>query len=77
MLDNNPISQPASLFAGVPMLFTASPGDTTTPKTVHTDAFRTHLGSVTPTYLITVTGNHMDPSHFRAQDALNFFRANL
>lgn len=77
MLDNNPMSQPPSLFAGVPMLFTASPGDTTTPKAEHTDAFRALLGSVTPNYLITVTGDHMDPSHFRAQDALNFFRANL
>ena len=77
MLDNNPWSQSTSAFAGVPLLFTASPDDTTTPKDYHTDAFRTKLGAVTPNYLITATGNHMDPSHFRARDALNFFRANI
>lgn len=73
MLDHNPMSQPEEAFAGVPMLFTASAGDTTTPRTVHTDAFRSLLGSVTSHEVIDVTGEHMDPSHFRAQDALEFF----
>lgn len=77
VLDHNPMSQPASAFAGVPLLFTASADDTTTPRAVHTDAFRSLLGSVTAHEVIDVTGEHMDPSHFRAQDALEFFVANL
>lgn len=37
---------------------------------------RTKLGSTVPHYLITATGIHTDPSHFRPFDTLNFFRAN-
>ena len=77
MLNNNPLSQPASAYAGVPLLFTASAADTSVTKAQHTDAFRTHIGSTTPNYLITATGDHMDASHFRAYDTVNFFRANL
>lgn len=74
---NDPMKFPAAAYADVPMLFTASPSDTTVPKATNTDAFRTKLGTTVPNYLITVTGNHADPSHFRAQDTLNFFRANM
>lgn len=75
--DNSPLVQPASAYAGVPMLFVASAADTAVPKAAHTDALRTKLGSTVPNYLIVATGNHNDQSMFRAQDTLNFFRANL
>lgn len=73
---NDPMKFPASAFAGVPMLFTASASDTTVSKVNNTDAMRTKLGSTVPNYLITATGIHADPSHFRPFDTLNFFRAN-
>lgn len=75
--DNNPIKQQASAFAGVPLLYVASAGDTTVTKSTNTDAMRTRLGSATKHHLITATGNHMDPSHYRPRDTLEFFRANI
>lgn len=72
----DPQKQPASAFAGVPMLFTASAGDTAILKTQNTDLMRSKLGTTVPNYLLTVSGSHNDPSHFRAMDTLNFFRAN-
>lgn len=73
----NPISQPASAFAGVPLLFVASASDTTAVKTVQTDAMVAHLGAATTVYTVAATGNHNDGSHYRPQDTVNFFRANL
>ena len=73
---NDPILQPAASYAGTPILFNATTGDTVVNKAANTDAMRTMLGSAATHYLYTATGDHADFSHFRANDVINFFRAN-
>lgn len=70
---NDPLRQPVSAYAGVPLLFTASPQDTVVPKAVHTDALRARLGDATSHRLIEASGDHSDPSHFPVATVLDWF----
>ena len=74
---SNPMALPAASFAGVPIAFVASAGDTAIAKTAHTDAMRTRLAGVTDTYLVTATGNHnTDASQFPPYLTGHFFGEN-
>jgi hypothetical protein len=71
----SPIRRDPATFAGVPLLFLASPQDPVVVKSKNTDAMRTRLGNVTRHSLITVTGIHGDPSEFQADACLSWFQS--
>ena len=78
----DPMQKAASAWLGIPVLFTASSSDTTVSKSTHTDAMRSKLGTTyatwnNPNWLYPASGNHGDVSHFRVNEMLNLFRANL
>ena len=74
---NNPMAQPASAFAGVPIAFCASAADTIILKAGHTDAMRTKLAGVTETVLFTATGAHAAPAAYRPIDPVAWFAAHI
>jgi hypothetical protein len=71
----DPMSLDPADFAGVPMLFWASYGDTRVPRVDNTDAFLRRLGHPPNVRVITTTGEHGDPSNFDADTLLDFFDA--
>ncbi|HEX9153752.1 MAG TPA: hypothetical protein VF809_02950, partial [Candidatus Saccharimonadales bacterium] len=75
--DNDPLKQTGSSYAGVPMLITSSTSDTSIAKTTNADLLATLASPHTNVVRIAATGNHNDPSHFRAYDMVNFFKTNL
>jgi pimeloyl-ACP methyl ester carboxylesterase len=73
--DNNPLKQPGAAYAGVPLYITASTADTSIAKASNADALAALAGPHTTVRQVAATGNHNDPSHFRAQDTLRWFRS--
>lgn len=71
----SPIRQDPAAFAGVPLLFLASPADTVVSKTKNTDAMRARIGAATRHNLIVTVGNHGDQSEFQAAACLSWFQS--
>lgn len=69
----DPVLLAASKFDGLRMRFYASSADAVVGKVANTDAMRTLVtGHATELGLVTCTGNHGDPSHFRPVDVAAF-----
>lgn len=72
---NDPMKQPAAAYAGVPLLITASAGDTAVNKTQNADAFVTKVSGSTFVRAVTVTGDHNNAAHFIADAAVAWFKS--
>ena len=64
----DPALRPASDFHGVPIYVTASPSDTTVPKSRHTDVLVAKLAATNSIRSKDATGGHGNASHFVAAD---------
>lgn len=70
---HDPVLLTATKFDNLPMRFYASASDITIDKTNNTDAMRTLVtGHASELVLVTCTGVHGDPSHFRPTDVSAF-----
>jgi alpha-beta hydrolase superfamily lysophospholipase len=69
---HDPLLRPTD-YAGLPMLFVASPSDTTVTKSANTDAMIAALNGIATTTLITASGTHNDPSQYPASSIVAFF----
>lgn len=72
---NNPILLPADSYAGVPILFSASPNDTVADKSLNTDPMIAHLGGAVETGLVATTGAHAANENIRPLDITQWLAA--
>jgi hypothetical protein len=69
----DPNTNTASLYAGIPARFYASPDDTTVPKATNSDVMSGRLsGSGAENTVVVCSGAHGDASHFQPSDVLAF-----